>query len=108
MNEALRLIRVFHDKKAKDLADELGISVAYLSKIENGQAAPSLDLLQKYADIFNTTRSALLFFADNLENEKKLGKFKVAIRNKLFLLLKALEWGDDEDDKDDKELPTQN
>ncbi len=99
LNEALRLIRVFHDKTAKDLAAELGISVAQLSKIETGKAAPSIELLNKYAKIFDTTTASLLMFADNLDEEKHRGRFKVKIRNKLFALLKAFEGLVDEGSK---------
>lgn len=40
LNEALRLLRVFNDRKATDLAKELGISAAYLSEIETGKKLP--------------------------------------------------------------------
>lgn len=91
LNESLRLIRVFHDMTAKDLAQKLGISVAQLSKIETGKTTPQLNLLEKYAEIFQTTTSSLLLFADNLDAEKGRGGFKITIRNKMFSLLKALE-----------------
>lgn len=91
LNEALRLIRVFHDMTAKELAEKLGISVAQLSKIETGKTTPQLNILEKYADIFQTTTPSLLLFADNLDKEKGRGKFKITIRNKMFSLLKVLE-----------------
>ncbi|NRX73843.1 transcriptional regulator with XRE-family HTH domain [Clostridium beijerinckii] len=37
INESLRLLRVFHDLKAIDLAKKLSISQSYLSEIENGK-----------------------------------------------------------------------
>lgn len=91
LNEALRLIRVFHDMNAKTLSEKLDISEAMLSKIEKNKAKPSIELLRKYAEIFNTTESALLMFADNLDEKRKRSPFKVAIRNKMFALLQALE-----------------
>ncbi len=91
LNEALRLIRVFHDMSAKQLAEKLSISEAMLSKIEKNKAKPSIELLRKYAEIFNTTESALLMFADNLDEKHQRSPFKIAIRNKLFALLQALE-----------------
>lgn len=91
LNEALRLIRVFHDMTAKELAEKLEISVAQLSKIETCKTTPQLSILEKYAEIFQTTTASLLLFADNLDKEKNRGKFKIAIRNKMFSLLKALE-----------------
>ena len=91
LNEALRLIRIFHDMTAKELALKLGISVAQLSKIETGKTTPQIHTLNKYAEIFQTTTSSLLLFADDLDNLKGRGKFKIAIRNKMFSLLKSLE-----------------
>ena len=91
LNEALRLIRVFHDMNAKTLSEKLGISEAMLSKIEKNKAKPSINLLRKYAEVFNTTESALLMFADNLDKKHQRSPFKVAVRNKLFALLQALE-----------------
>lgn len=88
LGNALRLIRIFHDMKSSDLAKQLGISPAYLSKIEKEKADPSIELLQKYAQIFETSTSALLFFADNLDNEKKRGPIKKRIR---YIMLKFLE-----------------
>ena len=40
LNEALRLVRVFHDKKIKDLAIELGVSASYITDIEKGNKKP--------------------------------------------------------------------
>ena len=91
LNEALRLIRVFHDMSSKELAEKLNISVAQLSKIETGKLEPKINLLNKYAEIFKTTTSALLLFSDTLDKEKNRGKFKLAIRNSMFKLLKTLE-----------------
>ena len=50
INEALTLLRILHDIKAKDLALKLDISPSYLSEIETGKKKPSLEILNKYAD----------------------------------------------------------
>lgn len=90
ISEALRLIRVFHDKKTIELAQNLGISTSYLSEIENGKKKPSIDLINKYAEIFKTSPSAILFFAEELDEKKgKNGRNK--IRSKLMKFMKALE-----------------
>lgn len=98
INETLRLIRIIHDLSVTDLAKQLGISVGQLSKIENCNATPSLELIEKYASIFKTTSSVLLLFAENLDAEKKRSKMKISIRNKMFKLLQIL--GDYKDDKE--------
>ncbi len=91
LSEALRLIRVFHDKKIKELADEMEVSSGYISDIENNKKKPSMDIIQKYANYFNTTPSALLFFAEELDEEKCRGPFKLSIRNKMLKFLQAIE-----------------
>ena len=91
LGNTLRLVRVLHDKKSSDLAQELGISSAYLSKIETEKAQPTLEILNKYAEVFQTTTSALLFFSENLDKEKNRGPFKISMRNVMLKLLEILE-----------------
>lgn len=90
LGEALRLIRIFHDCKTSVLAKEIGISLSYLSEIENGKKTPSMDILKKYADYFDTTISAIMFFSENIEADKKK-PIKTAIRNKLIKFLQIIE-----------------
>ena len=89
LNEALRLIRVFHDFKQKELADRLGISNSYLSEIESGNKTPTLELIEKYSDIFSMPSSSILFFSENLNNGEKTNKARTHISKKV---LKILDW----------------
>ena len=91
LNECLRLFRVFHDKKIVSLAKELKISPSYLSEIESGKKQPSMEIIDRYAKIFKTTPSAILFFSEELDKEKKRGKLKISIRNKLIKFMKVIE-----------------
>jgi transcriptional regulator with XRE-family HTH domain len=101
IGEALRLIRVYHDIKAIDLAKQLGISSGYLSEIENQKKNPSIELIYKYAEIFNTKPSAILFFDEQLQDDilkennsfysQFKGKLTKAIRFKIVTFLKAIE-----------------
>lgn len=91
LGEALRLIRVFHDKKLYELSKEIGVSPGYLSEVERGIKKPTLDLLGKYAKAFNTKPSVILFFAEDLDKEKKRGSTKVKLRNKLLKFLKFMD-----------------
>ena len=52
IGDVLKRMRIIYGYKAKDLSSELGVSASYLSEIENNKKQPSLELLQKYADIF--------------------------------------------------------
>lgn len=66
ISEALRLIRVFHDVKQRDLSIALGISTSYLSEIERGRKQPSIEIIQKYSDEFRIPISSILFFSEQL------------------------------------------
>lgn len=90
INEALRLFRVFHDKKTKELAEELEISTSYLSEIENGKKQPTLALIDKYADVFETSKSAILFFSEELDKTDNKTVRK-NVRSLIFKFLESLE-----------------
>lgn len=88
LNEALRLLRVFHDKKSNELAKELNISAGFLSEIEKGKKKPSVELINKYSAIFEIKPSAIMFFSESLEDNSTLKK---NIRGKLLSFLKCVE-----------------
>lgn len=88
LNQALRLIRVFHDQSLSELAKQMDISVGYLSEIESGKKNPSLDVIRKYATVFHTTESAILFFSENIQTDSKT---KTALRNNILKFLQAIE-----------------
>ena len=52
IGDVLKRMRIIYRYKASEMSSELGISASYLSEIENNKKQPSLDLLQKYADIY--------------------------------------------------------
>ncbi len=89
LNEALRLLRVYNDLKSYELADKLGISNSYLSEIEKGKKEPSIDLINKYAEIFGTEPSTILFFSESLNKNKS--KFKKIIGKKIIQFLQNIE-----------------
>lgn len=68
---ALRKIRLFHQLKQKELANKLGISRSHLSEIESGRKGFSLELLQKYAQVFQIPLSSIVAFNEWLENGEK-------------------------------------
>jgi transcriptional regulator with XRE-family HTH domain len=47
LNQALRLIRSYHDLSQTQLCFDLGISNSYLSEIESGKKQPTIDILKK-------------------------------------------------------------
>ena len=68
IGEALRLIRVIEGIKANNMAKELGISPSYLSLIENGKKRPSVELIEKFADVIGVRASQIMFFYEELNS----------------------------------------
>jgi transcriptional regulator with XRE-family HTH domain len=91
LNEALRLIRVYHDMKQNEAADKLGISKSYLSEIESGRKEPSLDLLKKYETAFDVPISSIMFFSENLRKSPTKEKARTFVASKIINLLKFIE-----------------
>ena len=95
LSEALRLLRVFHDLKQKDLAGKIGVTNTYISEIENDNRTPSLETLEKYADFFNIPLSSILFFAEQIEkneaNPKRIARAQNAIAEKIISFLQIIE-----------------
>ncbi len=91
INEALRLIRVFHDLKQFELAERLNISKSYISEIEKGSKTPSLDLIEKYATEFRIPASAIMFFAEEIPNAKRGEKARTKIASTVIDLLTFIE-----------------
>ena len=88
-NDALRLVRVFHDMSQTALAEKLNISKSYLSEIEKGEKKKvTLDLLERYSQVFNLPVSSLMFFAEQVDDGPR-EKMRGAIAGKV---LKMLEW----------------
>lgn len=88
-HDALRLIRVFHDLSQSALAEKLSISKSYLSEIESGEKKNlSVELLERYAKVFNVPVSSLLFFSEQLDGERDTPARK-AIATKI---VKMLDW----------------
>lgn len=95
LSEALRLLRVYHDMKQKDLAKKLGLSSSHVSEIESGNKTPSLEVVQKYAALFKIPVSSIMFFSEQIEGVSTKSaietRAKNAIASKIISLLKAIE-----------------
>ena len=91
LGSALRCIRVFHDLKQGEAAAKLGISRSYLSEIENGNKEPTLQLVQRYADIFGLPASSILFFAENIGRPGAHADARRFVASKILALMRFLE-----------------
>lgn len=89
--QALKLLRRYQGLNQSALAKKLGVSRSYISELESGNRTPSLDLLSRYADIFNVPISSLVFFAEALQDKENLSsrleKAKGVIAKKVIALL---------------------
>jgi transcriptional regulator with XRE-family HTH domain len=90
LNDALKLIRVFHNLKQGALAEKLGISQSHLSEVEGGTKQATLELLEKYAEVFGMPVSSILYFAEK-KDERSPDKLSDAIAAKA---LQMLSWVD--------------
>ncbi|OFZ54120.1 MAG: hypothetical protein A2428_08765 [Bdellovibrionales bacterium RIFOXYC1_FULL_54_43] len=93
LGEALRLFRVFHDMTLSQLAKELDVSASFLSAIETGKKKPNLSLVDKYAEVFNTSPSAIMFFREELGSSRLPASVSSQIRAKLIKFMQAIEHG---------------
>lgn len=67
--EKLRILRNQHDMTMKELAHALGISAhSYVSKLENGEKKPSVEMAIKISHIFGVSLDLLLKDEYEIEN----------------------------------------
>lgn len=94
LNEALRLIRVFHDLNQREAAEKLEISNSYLSEIESGKKIPNTELIERYARVFDLPVSSIWFFYEHLEagtQPDTLQHAKGVIAEKVLSFLRIVE-----------------
>nr|WP_015328247.1 helix-turn-helix transcriptional regulator [Frederiksenia canicola]AFW18070.1 XRE protein [Frederiksenia canicola] len=73
---ALRKLRLSAGLTQEEMSSKLGISRSYLSEIEKRKKSISLDLLERYAEIFSVPVSSLMIFYDKkFENESEIAFF---------------------------------
>jgi transcriptional regulator with XRE-family HTH domain len=87
LHDALRLMRVYHNLTQKQLAESLGISKSHLSEIESGKKNPTLEMLEKYSQVFKMPVSSIMFFSENLEQNTPSSKVKRMVSAKVLKLL---------------------
>lgn len=91
INEALRLIRVFHDLKQVEIADRLGVSKSHVSEIEKGTKSPSLALIEQYSRVFRLPVSSIMFFAEELPQAQAGDRVRSRIAGKVIDILRFVE-----------------
>ena len=90
IGDVLKRTRIIYGYKASEMSLELGISASYLSEIENNKKQPSLELLQKYADIYGIRLSSLILLSENMDEAERSGKGNVFVRNMMAHLIQSM------------------
>ena len=101
INDALKLVRVYHNLKQKQLAKALELSPSHLNEIESGKKQVTMDVLEKYSKVFKIPTSSLLYFAERKGQHGEKG----VVNPIAAKAIKMLDWVDtitrdiQEDDK---------
>lgn len=75
IGKTLRTMRTFYGLSVTDLARKLVISKGFLSSVEHNNKAVTLELLNKYASIFQTKAHTILYFSELLKAHKEKENF---------------------------------
>ena len=74
IGRVIRIFRIANDYSAKQLAELLNVSQAFITDMENGKKTPSLETTKKIAKAFNVSTST--FFKIYEFYEENDGDFK--------------------------------
>ena len=89
VNEVLRLLRVYNDMKASELAEQLDLSSSYVSELETGKKKVTLEVIDKYGKYFDIPSSSILLMAESLDKNPVDLKHKITMA--LVSVLQTLE-----------------
>ena len=68
----------------------LQISKSYLSEIENNKKQPSLELLEKYSQIYGMKMSSLILLSENYDDANSQNKGDKFIRNMMIKFIERM------------------
>src|SRR3989344_6628595 len=80
LGENLKRIRTTKNVTQSDIAKSLGVSRAFICKIENGQTNPTLSTIAKLCGVVGATPDELL---NNTNIERKVSKKRVSNKKEL-------------------------
>jgi len=90
LGDTLKRTRNIYGITASQMSKQLGISASYLSEIENGKKHPSVELLQKYADIYGIKLSSLILLSESIEEAKEKKDGPAFIRQLMLNLINGM------------------
>ena len=68
LGNVLKLLRIAREMSTKDLATKMNVSSTYISEVEANNKKPSLEMLSRYSDALEVSKSTILYFDE--EGEK--------------------------------------
>lgn len=90
IGDILKRTRTIYGYKASDMSEMLQISKSYLSEIENNKKQPSLELLEKYSEIYEMKLSSLILLSENYDDANKNNKGDKFIRTMMIKLIEKM------------------
>ena len=91
LGSALRCIRVFHDLKQGEAAEKLCISRSYSERDRKRRKEATLQLVQRYAELFSIPASSILFFSENFDRPGAHQAARRLVAGKVLALMRFLE-----------------
>ena len=89
LNEALRLVRVYHDMSKAELARELGFSRSFISELEAGNKKVTVETLERYSSHFDIPVSSLMLFSERMSDSDFSEDARFSVAKKI---IQMLEW----------------
>lgn len=98
LGDTLKRTRLIYGYKAKDMSKLLNISPSYLSEIENNKKNPTLEILEKYADIYGMKLSSLILLSEDLSENQNESNNLIFVKKIMTTLIDKMSNGlpDDE------------
>ncbi|WP_159723266.1 helix-turn-helix domain-containing protein [Enterococcus sp. CSURQ0835] len=94
----LKKIRMIYSINAKELAPQLDISPSYLSEIEHNKKIPSLELLERYSEIFDIKTSSIILMAEDYQKNTEKNKSEKFIQKRMLNLLTKFSSSEEKND----------
>lgn len=71
ISSVLRLLRISNDLSIKQLSEQTGISISYITEIEKGvRTKPSIDIIDRYSKALNVSKKTIMFFQEEFDEKK--------------------------------------
>ncbi len=93
LGQTLKLLRTAANLKQAPLAQDLGVTVNYLSLVENNRREPSLSFLKKFAEQMDVPLGYFLWLALDEKDSPEATELKEKMGNLLSVLVRPQQHG---------------